>query len=252
MTLRKNFVRVEDPKGRIQPFYVTPEISDFGVVYKEGATRLTAPTLLQVQLAYELVPKVRDFIVSKKPYSTEVCANAVINSKSPVFVERPAGFVYDEDKEIWKIEEGQNTKVYTKKDGFEMPNNGWYVPVPASSESQELMLYHPKTGMPLRTLPANQKGKAVELLVPYLQQIWNLEEPEARELAEREISFFLKKDQLDGDASLVRRVRSRYCGDGPRSVDAYRFLDNGNDCTGVRLSKWVGAESEAFSDGLKK
>jgi len=240
----------------VRDFKASPIITQFGIEYKKGAVRKDAVTLLMEQLTYDQSQDVRDFIKDNYPKTDVVCTNAVINDKEPVFVERPAEFVKDKKTGLWKIKEGKDTKLYTKADGFELPEKSgeWYIPVPTDGDTKKLMLYHPLTGTPLAT--TDNFDKAVKSLIPYLKQIWgeqlaNMNDEKIEELAKYEISRFFRRDTLDGDASAVRRVCSGYYV-GPRVVGCSGNPGGGDDGVGVRLFRWAGAESEAFSDTGKK
>ena len=234
MTLTEEHFLIRDPQRRVNPFSISPKVNGYAFSYKDDViqprevdgVRLMPATLLQHQMAYEQSLKFREGINLNKGFHSSVCANVIINNPeskgSPVFVDRPAGFVYDEDKRLWTIKEGPDTRFYTRQDGFEMPDDGWYVPIliDPSTPAKGLMLYHHRTGMPLETISESDREKAVNLLVPYLQQTWNIDKPIAREFAQREISFFQKRNILDEVVTSVDYLSS-WCSKGPRCVGVF-------------------------------
>jgi len=221
----------------VADFRANPRITQFGIEYRKGAVRKDSITLLMEQLAHDKSRAVRNFITDNYSASDIVCANALINNPEseggPIFVERPAGFVQDKKTDLWKIKEGENTKLYTKADGFEMPKQtGWYVPVPTGDGTSKLMLYHPLTGMPLET--TQNRDKAEKRLAPYLMQVRGINERVAKELASDEISRLWKHHILCGDIRPILRVcDAQY--NGSRYIICTKDLDDSDADVGVRL-----------------
>jgi len=217
------YVLVKDPAGRLGEFAVNPLVTNGIVRYSDAATHADNVTLLQDVLAYEQSSEIRDIQAKRARYvrkgrsSSIVCANAIIDEPSgAIFVERPGEFVYDEASDCWSVEEGPNTKFYRKSDGFVMPKDGYAVPVPAGDGTAKLMLYHPDTGMPFKTV--RNRVRAVELLVCYLHQIWDMD-GNAFGVASDDLSMFWAphKGYVRG-ASVVKHLSydNEY---GPRAIE---------------------------------
>ena len=110
------------------------------------------------------------------------------------------------------------------------------MPIPSGDGTQKLILYHPNTGTYLEIV--NNRNKAVDRWIPYLQQIWDVNEQNARELAERDVSRQWVEDDWNGKASVVRRI-CRNGKVGPRGTLLYGNPDDMYSYSGVRLTKQV-------------